>query len=117
MVHLESTCGWDGKVMGRRWGPGEEPSYPTRSLPIPELPPRHRAVALPSQPYPASTQMDVGKSVPWPAKAGPVERGGQSAKARSPASFCKWHGGSVVRLRAVGEAKDVIVHLPPFRPT
>lgn len=45
----------------------------------------------------ASSQMDVGKRV----------------RQGLPASFCKRHGGSVVRLRAVGEAKDVIVQLPP----
>lgn len=104
-VHVDGM-GWEGEW---RWGKEPVLSH-TRSLPISLSCRRDTGLShCPPQPYPASTQMDVGKSVPWPAKAGPVGRGGQSAKPRSPASFCKWHGGSLVRLRAVGEAKYVIV--------
>lgn len=78
--------GWEG-----RWG--KEPSYPTRPLPISELPPRHRAVALPSQPRPASTQMDVGKKVPGRSRRA---RCAGKVQARTAASFCKRHGGCVV---------------------
>lgn len=116
MVHLEGTCGWDGKEVGRRWG--KEPSYPTRPLPVSELPPRHRAVALPSQPCPSSTPDGCRKEGTWAGKMlGWLVPGGAKVRrqGRSAASFCKreWHGGSVARLRAVGEAKDVIVQLLP----
>lgn len=110
---LDGTSGrymWEVHVdgMGGRWG--KEPSYPTRPLPISELPPRHRAVALPSQPC-------VQQAPRWMSERGYLGGpGGQGAQARSGASFCKRHGGSVVRLRAVCEAKDVIVQLlPPSR--
>lgn len=79
--------GWD--EMG-----GKELSYPTRSLPISELPPRHRAVALPS---PNRKSQHPSR---WISERGYMGRqagpGGAKcagkAGARS-ASFCKRHGG------------------------
>jgi len=94
-VHLEryiweGTCGWDWG-----WGMGKEPSYPTRPLPISELPPRHQAVALPSQnrvSQQSSSPDGCRKEGTWVGRAGP---GGQSVRVsrQESASFCKWHGG------------------------
>lgn len=66
-VHVDG----DGMEMGEG---AVQPSYPTRPLPISELPPRHRAVALPSQPRSRwVSQMDIGKRVPMPGKLGWLE--------------------------------------------
>lgn len=109
------AMGW-GKGKGKGKGKGMGLSHPAAVSvhPYPTgLPPRHRAVAFPSQPYPACSGLaavpDVGKRVPVSAKAGKSLQGRQKCVGKVSASFCKWHGGLSTSLRAVGKAKDVIV--------
>lgn len=111
--NLDGTSGrymWEVHVDGMAKQMGKEPSYPTRPL-YPYLSCRRDAGLSHSPPN------RVQQAPRWMSErgylAGPGGQAGQGAQARSAVSFCKWHGGSVARLRAVGEAKDVIVQLLP----
>lgn len=121
--------GWEGKEMGKQDGgrrsrpipPGRCPYLNCRRDTGLSHSPPNRAQQPP--------QMDVGKRVPGPAKkgwAGRVPGGPKCKSARVPecagqglllvSASGQGMGVSVVRLRAVGEAKDVIVQLPPRGP-